>query len=371
VDLLILGASARAAAFSALRAGLRPSCADLFADRDLTLACSVNQVFLADYPDGLAAFADRVAPTHWLYTGALENYPDLVDRISTRHRLLGNSGPVLRAVRDPIALARAMKEADLDVPEVQVDPQDLPTDGSWLAKPRASGGGRGIRPWSGGETARAGPAYYQRRIEGLSLSALFVVSQTEMRLLGITRQFVGKPGNRFAYRGSLAPWPVEDEVGEQVERIGRVIVSGFRLMGIFGVDLIVKNEQVWPIEVNPRYTAAIETIEWASGQSFLADHVEAFGMERPVAPVEIRPEGFVGKAILHADRPFVWMEKLTLSTRIEQMPEIADIPEPGTTFETGDPVLTVLVSGDSPADCRLRLAGRLRDWRRRISRPIG
>src|SRR5437763_9510980 len=31
--LLILGASTRAAAFSALRAGLRPSCADLFSDR--------------------------------------------------------------------------------------------------------------------------------------------------------------------------------------------------------------------------------------------------------------------------------------------------------------------------------------------------
>jgi len=34
-DLLILGASCRAAAFSALRAGFRPRCADYFADRDL------------------------------------------------------------------------------------------------------------------------------------------------------------------------------------------------------------------------------------------------------------------------------------------------------------------------------------------------
>jgi len=33
-QVLIVGASARAAAFSALRAGLRPWCADLFADLD-------------------------------------------------------------------------------------------------------------------------------------------------------------------------------------------------------------------------------------------------------------------------------------------------------------------------------------------------
>ena len=37
--LLLFGASVRAAAFSALRAGLRPWCADLFGDADLQARC--------------------------------------------------------------------------------------------------------------------------------------------------------------------------------------------------------------------------------------------------------------------------------------------------------------------------------------------
>ncbi len=41
-DVLIFGASTRAAAFSAVRCGLRPHCADYFADRDLAAICPVG-----------------------------------------------------------------------------------------------------------------------------------------------------------------------------------------------------------------------------------------------------------------------------------------------------------------------------------------
>ena len=55
--LLILGASVRAAAFSALRAGLRPWCVDLFADLDLRANCPALVIDASRYPNGLAALA--------------------------------------------------------------------------------------------------------------------------------------------------------------------------------------------------------------------------------------------------------------------------------------------------------------------------
>src|SRR6185312_12418144 len=113
VDLLILGASARTAAFSALRLGLRPACADLFADSDLASACPSTRIDPTDYPEGLATFAGGFAPTRWLYTGAIENRPELVDRISVRHQLLGNGGATLRAARDPFVAAEVVRQAGL------------------------------------------------------------------------------------------------------------------------------------------------------------------------------------------------------------------------------------------------------------------
>ena len=52
-NLLILGASTRAAAFSALRAGLAPRCADFFADRDLAATCPVERVDSQEGAEGL------------------------------------------------------------------------------------------------------------------------------------------------------------------------------------------------------------------------------------------------------------------------------------------------------------------------------
>ena len=78
--LLIIGASARAAACSAMRAGFAPLAGDLFGDIDLSRACPARRV--QNYPQGLVAAAAACSPAAWLYTGGLENHPDLVDEIA-------------------------------------------------------------------------------------------------------------------------------------------------------------------------------------------------------------------------------------------------------------------------------------------------
>jgi predicted ATP-grasp superfamily ATP-dependent carboligase len=201
------------------------------------------------------------------------------------------------------------------------------------------------------------------------LSALFVASQYGTTCLGVTRQFVGKPGNRYSYRGTLAPWPVEPAVIDRIEQMGQAIATGFHVTGLFGIDLILEASTVWLIEINPRYTAAIEALEWAGGRSLLTDHLASFGFAQPLKPLSIQPRGFVGKAIVHADRSFTWGEEIELSTQLDEMPEVADIPDPGTSFDAGEPVLTVLASGANPADCRRNLATRIKFWKQRIARP--
>src|SRR5262245_17508064 len=94
-NLLIFGASARAAAFSALRAGLRPWCADLFADADLQARCPALAVPGADYPGAFANLLDTAPDGPWMYCGALENHDDLVHAMSRRRKLWGNGQAAL------------------------------------------------------------------------------------------------------------------------------------------------------------------------------------------------------------------------------------------------------------------------------------
>ena len=80
--IVIVGASARAAAFSALRAGLAPWCADLFADADLAARCPAVAVPFDQYPHGFLKIVRQAPPGPWLFTGGLENHPKLIDRIA-------------------------------------------------------------------------------------------------------------------------------------------------------------------------------------------------------------------------------------------------------------------------------------------------
>jgi len=401
-SLLIVGASARSAAYSTRRAGGRPSCVDLFADRDLAAICPSARLSPRDYPDGLARLAAEAPRSPWMYTGALENHPELVDRIAGSRPLWGNDGAILRAVRDPIAVAESLCGAGLPCPRVRLSPVGLPRDGSWLVKPHASAGGRGVQPLVPSSKPARVPSYYQERVAGPSLSALFIGDRSGASLCGVTRQWVGRGGSPFAYRGSLGPWPVSDREAARIGLLGGFLAASYRLVGLFGVDFILSDGQPWPVEINPRYTASVEILELALRRSLLAEHrraCELTGGEcgRPSSPLPpgegarrageglrlggenspAAPPGtlVVGKIILFASArchlPDLDRWEPEDSPPPFTVPRLGDIPHPGTIFEAGDPVMTLFALGRSPATCRARLRHAHDSWERRMLRVPG
>lgn len=370
-DIVLMGASVRAAAGSAIRAGLRPAALDHFADADLCAMAPV--VRLPERPsfEQLARCLDTAGPVPWMYTGAWENHPERIDRLAAVRTLWGIAGESLREVRDPVRVAQVLREAGCRALETRSDPMGLPRDGSWLLKPRRSGGGRGVVPWTSGVDRPAEPHFFQRRASGLPLGAVFVGSGTSAALVGATFQWTGRPDAPFAYVGSLGPWPLASEVRDRIEQVGRVLAGAFGLRGLFGVDLILADGEPWPVEVNPRYTASVEVLELGLGRALLQDHRRAFD---PGAVVEA-PQGseasFVGKAILYAMQA-VRMPERPLGTGNLQgdgrfgIPEVADLPHPGAEIEPGSPVLSVFAVAPDLEFCRRRLERALEHWKSRL-----
>jgi predicted ATP-grasp superfamily ATP-dependent carboligase len=372
-DLLIFGASTRAAAMSALRCGLRPLCADYFADRDVAAICPVQRVDPGDAPRQLAALADSVAPSPWFYTGGLENHPDWVEQIARRHRLWGVGAETLRAVRDPFRLAEILRREQIPAPAVRRDRRGLPRDGSWLAKPLHSGGGRGIMPLVDEGRPVRRPHYFQERIDGPSFSALYIGADRQARLIGFTRQWIGIAGAPFAYRGSIGPAAIATSVQSKLSALGDALAAAFGLIGWFGVDYVLHRGDPWPVEVNPRYTASIEIHELALGRSLLAEHIRACerntacGSQR--ASTALPRAHTIAKRILYAPHSTFAPKIVPDQTGPEGLwavPSIADVPRPGTCFEAGEPVMTVLASGENPAACRRRLRRLERKWMKRL-----
>src|SRR5207253_82960 len=100
------------------------------------------------YPEGLLDWLRTIEPPAWMYTGALENHPELVDQMAWIAPLAGNPGDVLARVRSPWELATALQTAGLLFPETRQSSEGLPRDESWLAKTYHRASGSGVRALS-------------------------------------------------------------------------------------------------------------------------------------------------------------------------------------------------------------------------------
>ena len=360
-QIILIGASVRAAAQSAVRGGFTPWCADLFADRDLAAIAPASRI--RRYPAGLVAALVDAPAAAVIYTGALENYPRLIEAIASRRPLWGNRGDVLRAIRNPLRVAEALRRAGLSSLKVTCLPDGLPRNGTWLCKPLRSGGGWRIAVWdeaaidphelphgaSAGSSRRRGGCYFQQRVEGLNCSALFVAAAGESRLLGVTRQLVGvnwTGAGPFSYAGSIGPLSLPTQQLATMRKVGDCLAAEFSLTGLFGVDAIINDAGVWPLEVNPRYPASAEVLERARKFSAIQLHSEACTQNRLPSNDLSPPRCIAGKAILFGPRQQLVPEQL-IHWADEQnatatWPAVADIPQIHGLLAPGAPVLTVL-----------------------------
>jgi predicted ATP-grasp superfamily ATP-dependent carboligase len=365
-NLLLIGASVRAAAGSALRAGLAPWCIDLFADADLCARCPAMQL-AGRYPQGFLEALERAPPGPWLYTGALENHAFLVGQLADRRRLWGNDAGVLVKARDPEFLARAARSAGLPAPAVARRVRKPPGPGEWLVKPLAGAGGAGIQRWSpGGPAPLVEGVYFQQIIEGEPVAAVYLGDGRRARLLGLTRQLVGEPwlhAAPFHYCGSVGPVEADDRLRRELEALGEKLAYRAGLRGLFGVDGIVREGRFRPVELNPRYTASVEVLELGLGRPALAEYPALFERAKPVDAPPAPAAGCLGKAILFAARELKFpaqgpWERSVLASGAWEIPEFADIPHPGDGIEPGRPVLTMFARSDSVAGCVQALRAR-------------
>lgn len=360
--ILIVGASGRAAAASAMRAGYEPHVIDLFADADTMRLCPTIVCPFADYPHGLIALANAAPPMPWLYTGGLENHPDVVMAISERRELVGNDANVLREVRDVTRFARTVRERGGHFPPTMPLGTAQPADGIWLHKSATSSGGLGVRfaiteDFDG--HSHSMQDCLQQFIDGDPMSAIYHSdAQHRSTLFGMTRQLIGTPwlhAKPFAYAGNIT----RDE--ENVPKIPSLYIQqlsqDFHLKGGWGLDFIANhNGKAFTIEMNPRYTAAVEVLEFATGKSFLGNATSPY----PSSPV-------VGKAIYYAPHRIAfpssgpWDESLANCTNVWQRPDFADIPHGDSRIETGQPVCTIYAEANGEDVCLEQLQRRARE----------
>jgi predicted ATP-grasp superfamily ATP-dependent carboligase len=340
VRILIVAVSARMLAELAVAGGHEVTALDRFGDVDLRAIAAVST---AGGNDALVRLAERVECDAVVYGAGLENRPDLVARLAAGRELLGTPAESLAAVRDPWALAAAAGAAGARVPETRrpADAPRNPAAGAWLRKPRAGGGGRGVRRWAGG---RLRPTeIVQRRATGLSCSAVAVGDGRDATMLGVTEQL---HRSRYLWTGNVSPprLPASEysEVSGGFEAVCRAVAARFGIRGAFGVDAIWDGRELWVLEVNPRPPASLELFAHGAFDAHVRG-ARGVGLPAPVAPDAGRCAKV--KLVLFADRdlrapdPAWWPPGL-----------VRDIPHRGVPIARGAPLCTLVSATAEPGE---------------------
>lgn len=359
---LIAGVSTRALAVSAARSGYRVTAVDAFGDLDLREAGNVITLqgdHGVQFSPGKAVSAvEAIVAGMVAYTSNFENHPEAVSRLARRRKLLGNPSAVLIRVRDPINLMRVLRRQGFATPETRATPmRGQPTPGSWLLKPRRSGGGHGTVVWQIGQPVPR-THYLQERIAGIPGSVVFAADGRHATPLGLSRQLVGDArfgANGFRYCGSLLGpglFPHQEELLALTAQLATSVTREFGLVGLNGIDFIARDGIPYPIEVNPRYCASMELIERGQGISIFEVHAQACqGILPAPAPTATEVQG---KAIVFARRAVTMGD----TRRWVGNGSLADVPQPGERIRRGHPICTVFAQGSNVVACRTRLVTR-------------
>jgi len=378
---LLAGVSTRGFAEAAARAGYEVVAVDGFGDLDLRACATEVHVARVDgrFSARAAAAAVRdVSCEAAVYEAGFENHPSAVRALAANRVLWGNPPAVLARARDPRRVARVVGDAGLPSPRVRLT-RPPGGRGGWLVKPLRSGGGDGVAVWRRGAPVPRG-SYLQERIVGVTGSIVFAADGRRAVALGLSRILAGEAAfgaEGFRYCGNiLGPagdpqFPADERLLDRATVLAECVTRAFGLVGVNGVDFVARRGRPYAIEVNPRYTAAMELVERAYGISLFEVHARACQQGLPafdLAAARRRAPDAVGKAIVYARRPTALGDTRSWLSDAD----VRDISPPGTRFAPREPICTIFARGRDAAACFTALAGRAarlyRDGERREAR---
>ena len=353
--LIVVAQSARALASSARRAGYAPLAIDLFGDDDTRALSRATVTLDGGLSDGLghAALIDAVRallrlhdPIGAVYGSGFEHQPEGIAAVARAVRVYGLSAVALSQVKDPIALAAACARSRVAHPQVALSQPEI-RDG-WLVKRRGGAGGGHVR-LAERERAAAPDAYFQRRVDGRSVSALFVGDGARAAIVGLSEQWAS-PSARAPYRygGAAGPIAVDPDRRKEIEIAVAAMTQEFGLVGLASADFIVSDEVAWLIEVNPRPGATLDIFD-CDEDPLLARHLEAF--DRRLAAPAARTAAKAAE-VVYARRAGA------CPARTEWPDWVADRPPSQTRFAADDPICTVLATAADAAAARRLVADR-------------
>jgi len=177
----------------------------------------------------------------FVYGSGFEAQPDLLQQVAALIPVIGNSSATLAAVKDLSVFFAVMQKLNIKHPETF---ERLPVDvdsSLYLHKFCGGSGGVHIKPAVLVQNDWLEQHYFQRKLEGLPVSLLFLANGTEIEVVGFNEQWVNASTDMpFRYGGAVSHVALSVAVQQQLLDAARQLTTQFDLLGLNSLDAIVR-----------------------------------------------------------------------------------------------------------------------------------
>ncbi|MDG6244332.1 MAG: ATP-grasp domain-containing protein [Methanolobus sp.] len=365
-NILVIGFSTRNIVCSGSRAGYKMYSIDAFCDHDLVQCAAgarklkiaetfdikdISTIQLTEMIKDLNVEFDAIIPGSGFET---------MDWELLYGKVLGNEPHIMASVSDKYNFSSIMERLSIPHPKTvllcEIESLRLPV----MVKPACSGGGifnmkveteRDIgilreKLKDKSFPAAKGRFIAQEYITGIPASVSVISTKEKAVAVAVNEQLVGTPWLTdipFAYCGNITPY--ETPWALKMKLVAEELVLSLGLVGSNGVDFIIGEDGPVVIEVNARLQGSLDTVEMATGINMFDAHMRAFeGCADIVADKATRATRYAGRAILYAEKDIV----ISSAAHRELLGmNVCDIPVSGQLIKYGEPVVSVISTGES------------------------
>jgi len=259
--ILVIAKSGRMLAQFLRDAGIEVVVIDCFADLDTRELAGdfiqVSSLALENIINPVKTLQSRHQLNYVIYGSGFEKYCDSVRFLESCLTVLGNDSVTFSALQDKVGFFKQLEILGIDYPEVSFfAPPGL---SGWLIKPLQGEGGIGISRYS----ARQGifkQVYWQRYIDGESLSVLFLADKDKVSIVGFQRQLMrnGVSEQEFFFSGVISETDLPIDCCSLMIDWVTKLAACYQLKGLNSLDFVFRGQQCYALEINARPTASLQ-----------------------------------------------------------------------------------------------------------------
>ena len=377
-NLGIIGLNSLQVAESAQRAGFNVFLVDYYRDSDIeiknhfpmqkysnpNLSEEYSAEKLVNFAiEKLDGMVDKV-----ILTSAVGCNPEVIKKIENRFHIIGNNSRNVRGARDWRKLKKIAEDLDVNFPrtytvnsKTRLEKLLRIFEFPVILKPIFEAGDfeinfDDINKINNNIVLKSeedldkikeikGEILLQEFIDGIPISCSILSTGYESTALTVNRQLMGEDGlYAKGYCGNIVPFKTKEE--DKIKRISENIILSLNLMGSNGIDFILRNNELYILEINTRLQDTLWGIEKRLGINLVKEHINAVDGKIDFDTDESNL--IYGKGILFANKLLVIKKKINLSG-------IRNIPENGSIIQKNEPVCSIYSYGKSETDILNRI----------------